>query len=118
MVTNTITAIPPKPRVLIADDSKIVRATLIKRIEGLFEFREALDGEEAWETLLIDPNIRVVITDLTMPKLDGYGLLARIRGSKITRIRTIPVVVVSGSDAQEERDRARAARPPRLPTTS
>lgn len=109
MVTNTITAIPPKPRVLIADDSKIVRATLIKRIEGLFEFREALDGEEAWETLLIDPNIRVVITDLTMPKLDGYGLLARIRGSKITRIRTIPVVVVSGSDAQEERDRARAA---------
>lgn len=101
--------IPAKPRVLIADDSRIVRATLIKRIEGMFEFREALDGEQAWETLLIDPSIRVVITDLTMPKLDGYGLLHRIRSSKISRIRNLPVVVVSGSDEQEERDRAKAA---------
>ena len=101
--------IPAKPRVLIADDSRIVRATLIKRIEGMFEFREALDGEQAWETILIDPNIRVVITDLTMPKLDGYGLLQQIRSSKIGRIRNLPVVVVSGSDEQEERERAKAA---------
>src|ERR1035437_8283020 len=75
----------------------------------MFEFREALDGEQAWETLLIDPNIRVVITDLTMPKLDGYGLLKRIRESKISRIRNLPVVIVSGSDEQEERERAKAA---------
>lgn len=101
--------IPVKPRVLIADDSRIVRATLIKHIEGMFEFREALDGEQAWETLLIDPSIRVVITDLAMPKLDGYGLLQRIRSSKISRIRDIPVVVVSGSDENEERERAIAA---------
>ena len=109
MTTSLAIDIPVKPRVLIADDSRIVRATLIKHIEGMFEFREALDGEEAWETLLIDPNIRVVITDLTMPKLDGYGLLKRIRSSKINRIREIPVVVVSGSDESEERERAKAA---------
>lgn len=100
--------IPVKPRVLIADDSRIVRATLIKHIEGMFEFREALDGEQAWETLLLDPGIRVVITDLTMPKLDGYGLLHRIRNSRVSRIRDIPVVVVSGSDDQAERERAKA----------
>lgn len=98
-----------KPRVLIADDSRIVRATLIKHIQGMFEFREAVDGEQAWETLLLDPNIRVLITDLTMPKLDGYGLLARIRTSKIARIRNLPVIVVSGSDEQEERKRAKQA---------
>lgn len=109
MLTNSSIDLPVKPRVLIADDSRIVRATLIKHIEGMFEFREALDGEQAWETLLLDPNIRVVITDLTMPKLDGYGLLQRIRSSKINRIRNIPVVVVSGSDEREERDRAKAA---------
>lgn len=109
MFENSPANIPFKPRVLIADDSRIVRATLIKHIEGMFEFREALDGEQAWETLLIDPNIRVVITDLTMPKLDGYGLLRRIRESKISRIRNLPVVVVSGSDEQEERVRAKAA---------
>lgn len=109
MTTRSPMNIPVKPRILIADDSRIVRATLIKHIEGMFDFREAPDGELAWETLLIDPSIRVVITDLTMPKLDGYGLLQRIRASKITRIREIPVVVVSGSDEREERERARAA---------
>lgn len=110
MLTNTPSVdISLKPRVLIADDSRIVRATLIKHIQGMFEFREALDGEQAWETLLLDPNIRVLITDLTMPKLDGYGLLERIRASKISRIRNMPVVVVSGSDEQEERNRAKAA---------
>ncbi|GGI54451.1 response regulator [Oxalicibacterium solurbis] len=98
-----------KPRILIADDSRIVRAALIKQIEGMFEFREALDGEQAWEALLLDPSIRVVISDLTMPKLDGYGLLQRIRSSRIGRIRTMPVVVVSGSDEQAERERAKAA---------
>lgn len=98
-----------KPRVLIADDSRIVRATLIKRIQGVFDFREAFDGQNAWETLLLDPTIRVVITDLTMPRLDGYGLLERIRSSKISRIRTVPVIVISGSDEQAERDRVKAA---------
>jgi diguanylate cyclase (GGDEF)-like protein len=98
-----------KPRVLIADDSRIVRVSLSKHIQGMFEFREAVDGEQAWETLLLDPNIRVLITDLAMPKLDGYGLLARIRASKVSRIRDMPVVVISGSDDQEERDRAKAA---------
>jgi PleD family two-component response regulator len=109
MPTHVSLDIAVKPRVLIADDSRIVRATLIKQIEGMFDFREALDGEQAWETLLLDPTIQVVITDLTMPKLDGYGLLQRIRNSKIPRIRNLPVVVVSGSDEQEERDRAKAA---------
>ncbi len=101
--------IPTKPRMLIADDSRIVRATLMKHVQGLFEFREALDGEQAWETLLIDPNIRLLITDLSMPKLDGYGLLLRIRSSKISRIRDMPVVVVSGNNEQTERDRVIAA---------
>ena len=109
MMMPTSQDLPVKPRVLIADDSRIVRATLIKHIEGMFDFREALDGEQAWEMLLLDPGIRVVITDLTMPKLDGYGLLQRIRGSKVSRIRDIPVVVVSGSDEEEERVRAREA---------
>lgn len=109
MLIKTTMELPVKPRVLIADDSRIVRAALIKHIEGMFDFREALDGEQAWEALLLDPSIRVVITDLTMPKLDGYGLLKRIRESKVSRIRNIPVVVVSGSDEQEERDRAKAA---------
>lgn len=101
--------LPVRPRILIADDSRIVRLALIKRIEGLFDFREACNGEEAWEMLLADGHIKVLITDLTMPRLDGYGLLQRIRHSSISRLREMPVVVISGSDEQIERDRALAA---------
>jgi two-component system cell cycle response regulator len=99
----------PKPRILIVDDSRMVRATLLKHVESVFEVREAHDGIEAWETLLIDPRVRIVITDLTMPRLDGYGLLERIRGSGIERIRAMPVLVVSGAQEQAEHDRVRAA---------
>jgi len=109
MTHDTTASVPVKPRVLIADDSRIVRTALVRRIGTGFEFREALDGEQAWEMLLLDPAIRVVITDLTMPRLDGYGLLARIRNSRVRRIREVPVVVISGSDEQDERARARAA---------
>jgi PleD family two-component response regulator len=97
-----------KPVLLIADDSRIVRATLMKHVQNLFEFREAADGEDAWERLLRDPDIQLVITDLTMPRLDGYGLLQRMRASPMRRLKEMPVVVVSGSDDPEERERARA----------
>ena len=49
------------------------------------------------------------MTDLTMPRLDGYGLMERIRTSGIERIRTMPVLVVSGAQEQTEHDRVRAA---------
>jgi two-component system cell cycle response regulator len=108
-LSATATPASLKPRVLIADDSRIVRATLVKHIQGMFDFCEALDGEEAWEILQRDASIRVLITDLTMPRLDGYGLLARIRSSEIPRVRSMPVVVVSGSDDRAEREKAKKA---------
>ena len=67
------------PRVLIVDDSRIVRVTLIKHLKGAYEIREEGDGEAGWQALMVDPDIQVVLSDLTMPKLDGYGFLERIR---------------------------------------
>lgn len=95
------------PRVLLVDDSRIVRATIIKRIRDRFEVREEADGEAGWEALLIDPTLQVVISDLTMPRLDGYGLLERIRASKVGRIRDIPVIMISGDEDEEARLRAK-----------
>ena len=98
-----------KVRALIADDSRIVRATLAKHLHALFEFSEAHDGEEAWDALLRDDSIALLITDLTMPRLDGYGLLRRMRTSRSQRLRDMPVVVVSGTDEAEERRLAKEA---------
>lgn len=98
-----------RPHALIADDARIVRATLSKHLSDLFDFSEALDGEEAWECLLRNESIDLLITDLTMPRLDGYGLLRRMRASRSERLREMPVVVVSGTDDADERRQAREA---------
>ncbi len=103
--TSTPSA-PPKPRVLIADDSRIVRASIVQHIRDRFDIREVMDGEAAWQAILLDSSIRVVITDLTMPKVDGFELLNRVRSSKVQRIRELPMVVISGEDEAAERDRA------------
>ena len=97
----------PKVKVLIVDDSRMVRASIIKRIRDRFEFREEADGESGWQTLLVDDSIQVVLSDLTMPRLDGYGLLERIRSSRVHRIADIPVVMISGDEDDSARERAR-----------
>ena len=97
------------PRVLIIDDSRMVRASIIRQVRGHFEVREEADGEAGWQTLLVDPTIQAVITDIGMPRLDGYGLLERMRSSRLSRISTLPVVVISGDDEPEVRIRAKSA---------
>ena len=75
-----------KARVLIADDSRIVRASITQHIRDKFDVREVTDGDAAWQAILLDASIRVLISDLTMPKVDGFELLSRIRGSKVRDI--------------------------------
>ncbi|MDR2208354.1 MAG: response regulator [Azoarcus sp.] len=94
------------PKILIVDDSRMVRASLIKQIRHRFQIREESDGEAGWQTLLVDPAIQIVLTDLGMPKLDGFGLLERIRESKVQRIQELPVVIISGDEDDEARQRA------------
>ena len=96
------------PRLLVIDDSRMVRASITKHVKEVFEVREAVDGEEGWQMLLSDPRVKVVISDLSMPKLDGYELLAKIRASKVARVRDIPVIMISGSEEESERKRAAA----------
>jgi diguanylate cyclase (GGDEF)-like protein len=95
--------------VLIVDDSKFVRTTFNRILGAWFAVREEADGEAAWEAIRTDPTIAVVFSDLDMPRLDGYALIGRIRESAEARIRELPVVVISGSQDESSRKRAREA---------
>lgn len=97
---------PTITKVLVVDDSRMVRASLIKHLRGRFEVREESDGEAGWQTLLVDPSIQLVLTDIGMPRLDGFGLLERIRGSKVARVHDIPVIIISGDEDDAARERA------------
>lgn len=96
------------PRILIVDDSRVVRISLIQHLKGSYEVREEGDGEAAWQTLILDHSIRAVISDLQMPKLNGYELLERVRTSKLRRLQQMPFIMVSGEETEEERAKARA----------
>ena len=95
------------PRILVVDDSRLVRMALVRNLKEHFDIREEGDGEAAWQQLLLDHSIRAVISDLQMPKLDGYGLLQRVRGSQQSRLRDMPFIVVSGEETEDERERVR-----------
>ena len=94
------------PHILIVDDSRVVRISLIKHLKEHFEIREEGDGEAAWQTLVVDHSIKAVISDLQMPKLNGYELLERVRTSKLRRLQQMPFILVSGAETEEERERA------------
>lgn len=90
-----------KQRLLIVDDSKVIRVTARKILQDHFETVEAVDGENAWEHLNNSGPFSLVVSDLTMPNLDGYGLLERIRSSHLPQIKDLPVIVITGANDSE-----------------
>ena len=61
------------PRILIVDESRMVRAMISKHIREFYDFREEANGEAAWQVLVLDHSIELVICSLSMPVLDGNG---------------------------------------------
>lgn len=96
------------PRILVVDDSRVVRVSLVRHLKDSYDVREEGDGEAAWQTLVLDHSIKAVISDLQMPKVDGYQLLERVRTSKLRRLQEIPFILVSGQETDEELARAKA----------
>lgn len=97
---------PNKPRILIIDDSRLVRIKLTNVLQDEFSIDEAEDGEDGWETLLADDKIQVVLTDAGMPNLDGWGLIERIRAHGDMRIKNIPIIMITAAEDEESRQRA------------
>lgn len=97
---------PAQPKILLTDDSKMVRATARKLLADEFELILAESGEDAWAAINADPAVMAVFTDITMPGLDGFGLLQRIRGDERDGINGLPVIMVTGSDEEGIREAA------------
>ncbi|HTQ73062.1 MAG TPA: diguanylate cyclase [Burkholderiales bacterium] len=108
-MSSVPSSVLPKQRVLIVDDSRIVRTTIGRLIRKSFDVREEADGEAGWEAISSDPSIVVVFSDIQMPKLDGFGLLERMRSSADPRIKSMPVIVISGDEEDVTKKRARSA---------
>jgi len=94
-------------RILAVDDSPTIRMLLrAALIERGYEIVEAEDGVAALEALQAGtPD--VVITDINMPRLDGFGLIASIRQE--ARHSSLPILVLTTESSPEKRSKAREA---------
>jgi two-component system cell cycle response regulator len=90
-----------KARILVVDDSKLMRKAALKMLGDEFDVITADDGVDAWDLLEQDASIRVVFTDLNMPRLDGYELLKRVRAAEDPGVQGLPVIVVTGAENDE-----------------
>jgi CheY-like chemotaxis protein len=70
----------PGERILVVDDSEAIRQILADALEQQgYRVQTAADGHQAWELLRQNPFCYdLVITDVTMPAMDGLDLLARV----------------------------------------
>jgi PAS domain S-box-containing protein len=117
-VLNGWTPPAPAPRViegyegarrtlLVADDKLENRGVLIHLLEPLgFDILEATDGEQALH-LAQERQPDLILMDLVMPVLDGFEATRRLRAG--TRGRSIPVIAMSASAFDPDRDRSRQA---------
>ena len=90
--------------VLIVDDDPSVRERMARMVtEGGWRPVLAENGQEALERMAeVHPDL--ILLDLVMPKMDGFGFVAALR--KDVRWREVPVVVITSKDlTQEDRDR-------------
>lgn len=95
-----------RARVLFVDDSLSVRRVGEKfLVEEGIDVTLAVDGEDALARLRAEA-FDLVFTDLEMPKLNGYDLIAAIRSNPV--LRHLPVVVVTSRSGRKHREHAEA----------
>ena len=106
MTTNKKLSNDEKIRVLVADDSRVMRKAISKILQDDAELIEAENGEQGWNKLLGNDDIQVMITDIEMPVLDGYQLICRVRAHDDPRINSVPIITITGAEDEETKTRA------------
>ncbi|MFO1237062.1 MAG: response regulator [Alphaproteobacteria bacterium] len=93
--------------VLTVDDSRMMREMLAMVLrEAGFNVLQAEDGLDGLK-VLEEAEPDVIITDINMPNLDGYGFIEGVRRDR--RHRSRPILVLSTESDPEKKGRARAA---------
>lgn len=94
------------PVVLLVEDHRDTRAMYSEFLRGTFEVLEASDGEQAL-TLLRTRVPDLIVTDLSLPGMDGFQLIVRVRQEP--SLRDLPVISLSGFGGHVYDERARLA---------
>jgi len=107
--TRAFTEAPVKKRLLVVDDTPFFRDLEKKYFESIgFEVSLAFNGQEALDLLKAKPSgFDLVVTDIVMPVMDGYGLLKSIQSSP--NLSHLPVIALTSFAQEESQEKAKTA---------
>jgi two-component system chemotaxis response regulator CheY len=94
------------PTILIVDDSPLIRSVIkIYLRDSPYEFLEASDGQRAL-SVLEQVEVDLVIVDFNMPVMNGLVFLEKVRGADAPKVRTVPVIFLTGDSDPDLVERA------------
>ena len=107
---EVIASVTPRPReieerrrLLVVEDSVTARTLLKSILEAAgYEVKTAIDGIDAYGLLRAEV-FDLVVSDVDMPKMNGFELTTKIRSDK--RLAELPVILVTALDSREDRER-------------
>ena len=104
---NPKNEIPMSKRILTIDDSKTMRDMLMLTLaEAGFDVLQAVDGQDGLD-VLVNEQVDVVITDINMPRMDGYEVIRQLRRNP--NHKTTPILVLTTESETEKKNLAREA---------
>ncbi len=98
--SQATTAPDDRPHVLVADDNADMRQYVVRLLAGAYQVEAVADGEAALAAAR-ERTPDLVLTDVMMPQLDGFGLLQELRADP--RTRSVPVIMLSARAGEESR---------------
>jgi two-component system, chemotaxis family, chemotaxis protein CheY len=105
-MADTVT--PAKAKVLVVDDSSLVRLYYKFALETAgFEIKQAMNGIEAMEKVLSE-SFDLVIVDVNMPRMDGFTFLRSLRSSAV-EVAMLPALMISTESGEQDIAEARVA---------
>jgi len=89
-----------RPRILVADDNADMRQYLVRLLSERYDVQAVPDGQAALAAVR-DRSPELVLSDVMMPNLDGFGLLHELRSDPATQ--TVPIILLSARAGEESR---------------
>lgn len=91
--------------ILVVDDSPtVVKFVSFSLKKSGFKVVTACDGMDAIEKMNnVEEDVSLIITDLNMPNLDGYGLISTLRQNE--KHGQTPIIILSSEDGEDDRER-------------
>ena len=94
-----------RPTVLVVDDSINVRRLLALTLEKAgYQVAQAKDGQDALDKLTGGLQVQAIVCDIEMPRLDGYGVLAKIRANP--DLTDLPIAMLTSRSGRKHRQLA------------